>query len=84
MPRMRNRSPTPVRFGVTFTKWGTPATEIDYKVYTIRPRSINNPELGRKQTGTAGDREECGDRLMRDLQRRNHGRGADGRECGCR
>src|SRR6476469_3551171 len=50
-PRMRSPKPDAVSFGVTFTKWGTPATEIDYKVYTIPPALDNNPELGRKQTG---------------------------------
>ncbi|MFL5492744.1 MAG: hypothetical protein ACJ8DC_00015 [Gemmatimonadales bacterium] len=50
-PRMRNPKPDAVSLGVTFTKWGTPATEIDYKVYTIPPALDNNPELGRKQTG---------------------------------
>ncbi|HEX3235202.1 MAG TPA: hypothetical protein VHR41_13460 [Gemmatimonadales bacterium] len=51
-PRMRNPKPDAVSLGVTFTKWGTPATEIDYRVYTIPPALDNNPELGRKQTGT--------------------------------
>ena len=63
LPRMRNPKPDAVSLGVTFTKWGTPATEIDYKVYTIPPALDNNPELGRKQAGKgratvtrAGDR----------------------------
>ncbi len=50
-PRMQHPKPDAVSIGVTFTKWGTPAIEIDYKVYTIPPALDNNPELGRKQTG---------------------------------
>jgi hypothetical protein len=50
-PRMRNPKPDAVSFGVTFSKWGTPATEIDYKVFTIPPALDNEPGLGRKQTG---------------------------------
>ena len=50
-PRMRNPKPEAVSFGVTFNKWGTPVTEINYKVYTIPPALDNNPELGRKQAG---------------------------------
>jgi len=50
-PRMRNPKPDAVAFGVTFTRWGTPETEIDYKVYTIPPELNNNPGLGGKPTG---------------------------------
>ena len=50
-PRMRTPKPEAVSFGVTFSKWGTPATEIDYKVFTIPPALDNEPGLGRKQTG---------------------------------
>ena len=50
-PRMRNPKADAVSFGVTFSKWGTPATEIDYKVFTIPPALDNEPGLGRKQTG---------------------------------
>jgi hypothetical protein len=50
-PRMRNPKPDAVSFGVTFTKWGTPETEIQYKVYTIPRELDNNPELGRTLTG---------------------------------
>jgi hypothetical protein len=50
-PRMANPKPEAVSFGVTFSKWGTPATEINYKVFTIPPALDHNPGLGRKQTG---------------------------------
>jgi hypothetical protein len=50
-PRMRSPKPDAVSFGVTFSKWGTPTIETDYKVFTIPPALDNNPELGRKQTG---------------------------------
>jgi len=50
-PRMRAPKPDAASFGVTFSKWGTPATEIDYKVFTIPPALDNEPGLGRKQTG---------------------------------
>jgi hypothetical protein len=50
-PRMRNPKPEAVSFGVTFSKWGTPTTEIYYQVFTIPPALDNEPGLGRKQTG---------------------------------
>jgi hypothetical protein len=50
-PRMRNPKADAVSFGVTFSKWGTPAIETDYKVFTIPPALDHNPGLGRKQTG---------------------------------
>jgi hypothetical protein len=50
-PRMRNPKPDAVSLGVTFSKWGTPATKIDYKVFTIPPELDNEPGLGRTRTG---------------------------------
>ena len=50
-PRLRNPKPDAVALRVTFTKWGTPETEIVYQVFTIPPALDNTPELGRKQTG---------------------------------
>jgi hypothetical protein len=50
-PSMRNPKPEALSLGVTFSKWGTPTTEIDYKVFTIPPALDHNPGLGRKQTG---------------------------------
>lgn len=50
-PRMQHPKSDAVSLGVTFTKWGTPAIEIDYKVFTIPPALDHNPELGRTQTG---------------------------------
>ena len=50
-PRLRNSKPDAVALRVTFTKWGTPETEIVYQVFTIPPALDPTPELGRKQTG---------------------------------
>ena len=50
-PRVRHPKPDAVSVGAAFSKWGTPTTEIQYKVFTIPRELDNNPELGRTLTG---------------------------------
>jgi hypothetical protein len=50
-PRVRHPKPDAVSVGVAFSKWGTPTTEIQYKVFTIPRELDHNPELGRTLTG---------------------------------